>query len=87
MTHKKGSGFQDLPEDIVVSWHALSAKQVLEKLETVEKVGLTSQEAAERLEKHGLNQLKEKPRPTFFALVIDQLRNFIVIMLIVAAVI
>ena len=87
MTHQKGSGFQDLPEDIVVSWHAMSPTQVLEKLETAEKVGLTSQEAAARVEKYGLNQLEEKPRPTFFAMVIDQLKNFIVIMLIVAAVI
>ncbi len=87
MTHQKGSGFQDFPEDIVVSWHAMSPSEVLEKLETAEKVGLTSQEAAARVEKYGLNQLEEKPRPTFFAMVIDQLRNFIVIMLIVAAVI
>jgi P-type Ca2+ transporter type 2C len=87
MTHQKGSGFQDLPEDIVVSWHAMSPSQVLEKLETVEKVGLSSQEAAARIKKYGFNQLVEKPRPTFFALVIDQLKNFIVIMLIVAAVI
>ena len=87
MTHQKGSGFQDLPEDIVVSWHAMSPSQVLEKLETVEKVGLSSQEAAARVEKYGLNQLEEKPRPTFFAMVIDQLKNFIVIMLIVAAII
>ncbi len=87
MTHQKGSGFQDLPEDIVVSWHAMSPTQVLEKLETAEKVGLSSEEAAARVEKYGLNQLEEKPRPTFFAMVIDQLKNFIVIMLIVAAVI
>ena len=87
MTHQKGSSFQDLPEDIVVSWHAMSPSQVLDKLETAEKFGLTSQEAAARVEKYGLNQLEEKPRPTFFAMVIDQLRNFIVIMLIVAAVI
>ena len=87
MTHQKASGFQDLPQDIVVSWHAMSASQVLEKLETAEKNGLSSQEAAARLEKYGLNQLEEKPRPTFLAMVIDQLKNFIVIMLIVAAVI
>ena len=87
MTHQKGSGFQDLPEDIVVSWHAMSPTQVLEKLETAEEKGLTSQEAAARLEKYGLNQLQEKPRPTFLAMVFEQLNNFIVIMLIIAAVI
>lgn len=87
MTDQKGSGFQELPQDVVMTWHAMSARQVVEQLETREKDGLTSQEAAERLKKHGMNQLEEKPRPSFFAMVIDQLNNFIVIMLIVAAVI
>ena len=45
------------------------------------------QEAARRLKQYGPNQLDEKPRPTFFQLVLDQLRNFVVILLIVAALI
>jgi Ca2+-transporting ATPase len=51
------------------------------------QAGLTSEEAARRLEQYGPNQLTEKPRATFLQLVIAQLQNFIVILLIVAALI
>jgi len=48
---------------------------------------LSTEEAERRLAQFGPNQLNEKPRPTFFQLVLDQLNNFVVILLIVAAVI
>ncbi|TLM98269.1 ATPase, partial [bacterium] len=72
-------------KDITVTWHSLSADQVLEKLDSASNTGLTSQEAQARLEKVGPNQLKEKPRPTFFQLVIDQLKSFVILLLVVAA--
>ena len=49
------------------------------------QTGLTGAEAARRLEQYGPNQLAEKPRPGFLRLVLDQLNNFVVILLIVAA--
>ena len=39
------------------------------------------------MQQYGRNELKEKPRPTFFQLVFEQLNNFVVILLIVASVI
>ena len=46
-----------------------------------------SQEAAgERLQKFGANELTEKPRPGFLALLWDQFNNYLVIILIVAAI-
>ena len=60
---------------------------------SAQTVGLTQRkvvataEAAQRLQQYGANQLDEKPRPTFFQLVLGQLNNFVVILLIVAAVI
>jgi Ca2+-transporting ATPase len=77
----------DTPIDLSISWHALSAEEVINKLGTVPHTGLTTEEAKKRMERYGPNQLTEKPRPTFFQLLIGQLNNFIVIMLIVAAVI
>ena len=74
-------------QDISITWHDISADEVLSSLETEMQSGLTSEEAARRLEKFGPNQLQEKPRPTFLKMVIDQLNNFLVILLIVAAVI
>jgi len=63
-------------KEIKVTWHALSAEEAVQQLETVQEMGLSSEEAKKRLEKYGLNQLQEKPRPTFFQLVVEQLKNF-----------
>jgi P-type Ca2+ transporter type 2C len=65
----------------------MSADDVLGRLETRHQTGLTLQEVAQRLERYGRNELAEKPRPTFLKLVIDQLNNFVVILLIVASLI
>jgi Ca2+-transporting ATPase len=73
--------------DVSVKWHSLSADAVVQQLNTRVQTGLTSDEAAARLQQYGPNQLREKPQPSFFELVIAQLNNFIVILLIVAAVI
>ena len=50
---------------IQASWHSMSTDDVLQKLETHHQEGLTTQEASRRLQQHGRNELKEKPRPTF----------------------
>jgi len=73
-------------KEIKVTWHALSAEEAVQQLETVQEMGLSSEEAKKRLEKYGLNQLQEKPRPTFFQLVLEQLKNFLIIMLIAASI-
>ena len=83
---KKGSP-QDTPASPKPeSWHALSADEVLEHLKVREN-GLTDTEAADRLVKYGPNQLTEASRPGFLKLLWDQFNNFIVILLIVAALI
>ena len=71
--------------DLKVSWHALSAEDVLRQLQTQIDSGLSSSVAAQRLGQFGANELTEKPRPGFWRLLLDQMRNFIVILLIVAA--
>lgn len=76
-----------MPDDLSVTWHALSAEEVLERLETPEQQGLSTAEAERRLAQYGPNQLDEKPRPSFFQLVLDQLKGFVIILLIVASVI
>jgi Ca2+-transporting ATPase len=49
--------------------------------------GLTQQDAQERLRTLGANELTEKPRPGFLALLWNQFNNYLVIILIVAALI
>ncbi|BAJ65151.1 cation-translocating P-type ATPase [Anaerolinea thermophila] len=74
-----------MPEEIAFVWHALSPNETLQKLNTAEHSGLSSEEAARRLAQYGANELAEKPRPTFLQLLIAQLNSFVVILLIVAA--
>jgi Ca2+-transporting ATPase len=69
------------------SWHALEPDEVLRELSTGAEHGLTSDEVARRQGIYGLNQLTEAPPITFWQMLWDQLNNFVVIMLIVAALI
>ncbi len=81
-----------MPENIINEqrheheWHALRAEDVLKHLEVLDE-GLSSEEVNRRLEQYGPNQLNEAARPGFLGLVWDQLKNFVVILLIVASVI
>ncbi|MCX6055728.1 MAG: cation-translocating P-type ATPase [Chloroflexi bacterium] len=75
------------PQDLVISWHALTADEVLKELDTVAENGLSNEEVEARQQQYGLNQLKEKPRPTFLHLVLEQLKSFVVILLIVASIV
>jgi Ca2+-transporting ATPase len=65
-------------------WHALKADEVLDHLK-VAQGGLSSEQAKQRLEHYGPNQLKEAPRQTFLQMLWEQLNNFVVILLIVAS--
>jgi Ca2+-transporting ATPase len=67
-------------------WHALTAEEVLDHLKVREN-GLSDSEAAERMKQYGPNQLTEAVRPGFLKLMWEQFNNFIVILLIVAALI
>ena len=73
--------------DLSLTWHTLNSEDVLEKLHSPRDTGLTAEEAKLRLERYGHNQLKEGKRTSFVRMVFDQLNNFVVILLIVAAII
>ena len=59
-------------------------KEVLEELKTDEN-GLSSAEAAKRLEENGRNKLDDPPKPSMFSRFISSLADPMIIMLIVAA--
>jgi Ca2+-transporting ATPase len=69
------------------SWHAMGAEDVLEQLETFPENGLTSEEATSRLREFGPNQLTEAPPTTFWQMLWEQFNNFVVILLVVAAIV
>ncbi len=60
-------------------------EELLDDFETHLERGLTSAQAQRRLEQFGANELTERPRPGFLALLWDQFKNFLVIILIIAA--
>ena len=67
--------------------HYRPIDDVLGELKTHIETGLSHEEAKDRLRTHGPNELTEKPRPGFLKLLLDQFNNFLVIILIVAAVV
>jgi Ca2+-transporting ATPase len=73
------------PQD--TSWHALDARDILAQLATPMDTGLSAEEAERRIAQYGPNQLDEAPGKTFLQMLMDQFKDFIVIMLIVASLI
>jgi len=67
--------------------HSKPIHDVIAEFQTHLEQGLTQQEAQDRLRKFGGNELTEKPRPGFLSLLWDQFNNYLVIILIVAALI
>src|SRR5262245_42700983 len=67
--------------------HARPMEEVVDGLQAHLERGLSQQDAAERMRKLGPNELTEKPRPGFLALLWDQFNNYLVIILIIAALI
>ncbi len=67
-------------------WHATTVDEACKLQETDRTRGLSAAEAARRLGLFGRNELAEAPRPGIWHMLWAQFRNFIVILLIVAAV-
>ena len=68
-------------------WYQLSANEVLNKLESDPENGLSSAEAAKRLEQFGPNELMEKGAKSPWLILWDQMKEPMVIVLIVAAIV
>lgn len=68
-------------------WHALDIEKVLAELESDRSNGLSAQEAAQRLEQYGPNELEEAPGRSTLAIAWDQFKNIMLLMLILVAII
>jgi len=68
------------------SWHQLDAGEVLSKLQSSEK-GLADEDARRRLERFGPNELTEKERKPLWRMFLDQFKDFMILVLIAAAVV
>ena len=68
-------------------WHSLNTKEVVDSLKVIREAGLSDQEAEKRLETYGKNELQEAPPTSIWTMIYEQFANFVVILLLVAAVI
>jgi Ca2+-transporting ATPase len=73
--------------DTTTPWYSRTIEAVARALETQLDHGLSADEAQARLQKFGHNELRERPPVPFWKKVLDQLKSFVVILLIVASVI
>ena len=67
--------------------HALPIEQVVAELGSDLKQGLSQSQAEERLIEYGPNELHEQPPPTLWQMLLAQFDNFVVILLIIAAIV
>jgi Ca2+-transporting ATPase len=72
--------------DSPVNWHQLDPAEVAEKLQSSER-GLDSEEARRRYEQYGPNELVEKGRKSLWMMFLDQFKDFMILVLIAAAVV
>lgn len=66
-------------------WHTLSTADAVRTLDTRPEQGLTSAEAAKRLERHGPNKLAEVPPRPEWLKILDQFRGVLILVLLGAA--
>ncbi len=67
-----------------MDWHTLTSDEVISELRSGTR-GLTDEEAARRLEEHGTNTIVIKKRISPLKIFLDQFRNLLVIILLLAA--
>ncbi len=68
-------------------WHTLSAKETEQKLKTNLNNGLTTKQVEERRQKCGLNQLEEQKKKSIIIRFLEQFKDFMIIILLIASVI
>ncbi|EJT6142194.1 calcium-transporting P-type ATPase, PMR1-type [Clostridium perfringens] len=68
-------------------WYKKSKNEILKELYVDEKNGLSSTEALRRLEKYGKNKLETKKKKTLFKQFLSQLKDVMIYILIIAAII
>lgn len=70
-----------------MDWYTMNVRNVVKELKTVINTGLTDKEAEKRLRDNGFNSLPEKKKRSLIFLFLEQFKDFMVIVLIFAAVI
>jgi Ca2+-transporting ATPase len=69
------------------TWHTLGVEKTVSELDSDAQTGLTNQQAQERLQEYGFNELEEVAGRRWWEILFDQFKNIMLVMLIVVAVI
>ena len=69
------------------NWRCSTPEDITSKLQVDISKGLSTQEVEERLAKYGHNELREKEKETIFQKVLNQLKDFLTIILIIASIV
>ena len=67
--------------------HSDAIEEILQQLGVEPEQGLSSDEASRRLQEYGPNQLKAKPKRSLFKRFLDQFKDVMIVILIIAAII
>ncbi len=70
-----------------VEYYQQNTKEVLKALQVDPKRGLTDEQLSTNQAKYGANELKEKKKTTLFQMFVEQFKDFLVIILLIAALI
>src|SRR3990170_3975273 len=70
----------------MTNWHSMETEQVLKELNTDPHHGLTEDEIKRRLEKYGYNELKKEEKISPFTLFLNQFKNILILILLIAIV-
>ena len=70
-----------------IKWYSNSVEDVENVLKTDIKNGLSNKELKSRYEKYGYNKLKDKKQKTLLEMFVEQFKDFMIIVLIIAAVV
>lgn len=82
---KKSSKNQPISQPAAVQWHTLPQETILERLEVDAKLGLSSQDAALRLQKFGANLLPRPHKRTALMRFLLQFHNVLIYIMLCAA--
>lgn len=68
-------------------WYSKSVEEVQKQLNTDKDKGLTEEQVTESRKKYGNNELKEKKKKSLFVKFLEQFKDFMIVILIIAAVV
>lgn len=74
-------------EDKQKEWYSQSVKEIEEKFKVEEAQGLSEEQVAKNREIYGLNELATKKKKSLFVKFLEQFKDFMIIILIIAAII